>query len=226
MQYYETDSDRILKRFDIMGELRTKLSHDFETIKLQKFQNDILYINAKRKLYGQNVFGIMNMDEMCHKANKYLTMVKNKEIRKNAKCEERSFYEVLVASIQNGTGIKVKSINNIIFYNYDSVFEIDFTEDEYNLELRLSIPNIKNVKFFPTISDTLKDEDVREILFELDLRLSWIKEKTDYSTSLETIVSYPNARDKNGFIESTEKFREYLDTYAKKNIQNSSKESA
>jgi hypothetical protein len=140
--------------------------------------------------------------------------------------EERSFYEVLIASIQNGTGIKVKTINNIIFYNYDSVFEIDFTEDEYNLELRLSIPNIKNAKFFPTISDTLKEEDVQEILFELDLKLSRIKERTNYSTSLEVIVSYPNARDKNGFIESTEKFKEYLDTYATKNIQNSSKESA
>ena len=213
MQYYKTEYDTVSERFDMMSKLRDKLSKEFELLRLQKLENDILYINAKRSLYGKTVFGIMHMDEMCHKASKYLTMVKNKEIRKNAKCEEKSFYEVLIASIQNGTGIKVKSINNIIFYNYDSVFEIDFTEDEYNLELRLSIPNIKNSKFFPTIRDTLKDEDVREILFELDLRLSWIKEKTDYSTSLEIIVSYPNARDKNGFIESTEKFKEYLDRY-------------
>ena len=148
------------------------------------------------------------------KASKYLTMLKNKEIRKNAKCEERSFYDVLVASIQNGTGIKVKSIDTIIFYNYDSVFEIDLTDAEYNLNLRISIPNIKNPKFFPTISDTLKEEDVREILYELDLRLSYIKEKTQYSTSLETIVSYPTARDTNGYIEDPEKFKEYLNQFA------------
>lgn len=214
MQYYKTEYSNVLERFDMMTELRNKLSHELNLLKLQKLQNDILYINAKRKLYGQNVFGIMNMDEMCHKASKYLTMLKNKEIRKNAKCEERSFYEVLMASIENGTGIKVKSIDSIIFYNYDSVFEIDFTDAEYNLNLRVSIPNIKNPKFFPTISDTLKEEDVREILYELDLRLSYIKEKTQYSTSLEIIVSYPSARDKNGYIENPEKFKEYLDQFA------------
>lgn len=214
MQYYKTEYSNVLERFDMMTELRNKLSHELNLLKLQKLQNDILYINAKRKLYGQNVFGIMNMDEMCHKASKYLTMLKNKEIRKNAKCEERSFYEVLMASIQNGTGIKVKSIDSIIFYNHDSVFEIDFTDAEYNLNLRVSIPNIKNPKFFPTISDTLKEEDVREILYELDLRLSYIKEKTQYSTSLEIIASYPSARDKNGYIENPEKFKEYLDRFA------------
>lgn len=214
MQYYKTEYSNVLERFDMMEELRNKLSHELNLLKLQKLQNDILYINAKRKLYGKNVFGIMNMDEMCHKASKYLTMLKNKEIRKNAKCEERSFYDVLVASIQNGTGIKVKSIDTIIFYNYDSVFEIDLTDAEYNLNLRVSIPNIKNPKFFPTISDTLKEEDVREILYELDLRLSYIKEKTQYSTSLETIVSYPSARDTNGYIEDPEKFKEYLDQFA------------
>lgn len=214
MQYYKTEYNNVLERFDMMEELRNKLSHELDLLKLQKLQNDILYINAKRKLYGQNVFGIMNMDEMCHKASKYLTMLKNKEIRKNTKCEERSFYDVLVASIQNGTGIKVKSIDSIIFYNYDSVFEIDLTDAEYNLNLRVSIPNIKNPKFFPTISDTLKEEDVLEILYELDLRLSYIKEKTQYSTSLETIVSYPSARDKNGYIENPEKFKEYLDQFA------------
>ncbi|MBO7210520.1 MAG: hypothetical protein J6V44_05900 [Methanobrevibacter sp.] len=214
MQYYKTEYSNVLERFDMMEELRNKLSHELNLLKLQKLQNDILYINAKRKLYGKNVFGIMNMDEMCHKASKYLTMLKNKEIRKNAKCEERSFYDVLVASIQNGTGIKVKSIDTIIFYNYDSVFEIDLTDAEYNLNLRISIPNIKNPKFFPTISDTLKEEDVREILYELDLRLSYIKEKTQYSTSLETIVSYPTARDTNGYIEDPEKFKEYLNQFA------------
>jgi hypothetical protein len=213
MQYYKTDYDTVLGRFDMMSELRDKLSKELELLRLQKLENDILYINAKRSLYGKTVFGIMNMDEMCHKASKYLNMVKNKEIRKNAKCEERSFYEVLVASIQNGTGIKVKAITDIIFYNYDAVFEIDFEDEEYGLNLRLCIPNIKNSKFFPTIRDSLKDQDIMEILYELDLSLSYIKEKTKYSTSLENIVTYPKARNKYGIIEDTEKFKEYFDAF-------------
>lgn len=208
------DFGRTLDRYNLMKDIRKKMTAELQQLRMQKFQNDICLINAKRQLYSQNVFGIMDMDAMCTKASKYIGMVSRKEIRKNAKCEERNSYDMLKASIGSATGIEIKSIEKIVFYNYSMSFKIHFIDAKYGMKLEIIIPNIRNKAFYPSISCDIGEEYIDESIRNLNTELMHIKHETEFSMDLENIASYPECCWVKGTVCDISEFYDALDKFA------------
>jgi hypothetical protein len=95
------------------------------------------------------------------------------------------------------SGIKVKSIDDVTFWGYGWGYHIYFTDAKYGKPLRWYVPNLKASRYQAKMYygyNYGKDNtpDFVELLYDLDVKLSYVKEKTENYESLEYIASFPN----------------------------------
>jgi hypothetical protein len=187
----------IRHQYELMMELESLMKKEKERLELQMRENYVSLINRKKSLYNPWIFSFVDFDSGIKKVNEYINKLKKKEIRKNAKCEEKSYYEIMMEHIEFETGIKVKSIDDVTFWGYGWGYHIYFTDAKYGKPLRWYVPNLKASRYQAKMYygyNYGKDNtpDFVELLYDLDMKLSYVKEKTENYESLEYIASFPN----------------------------------
>lgn len=183
-------------------------------LELMASENFATLVSAKRNLYSGTVFGFSTFPEIVSDAQSWLERVSKKEVRKNAKDKQHSSYDMLIASLQNATGIEVKEITSIRMFGYDGYnYEIRFVDKEHGLRLELKVPDVRNRRFHTGLSaasECIKKGMCSSLLNDLDLRLFFIAHEDDGFVKLESICDFP------GTTDTVEEFKEYLDQFAKK----------
>lgn len=187
----------IRHQYNLMMELKEKMNKDKERLELQIRENYVLLIRRKMSLYDQWIFGFVDFDKGVKMVRTYLAKLNRKEITKRTKCEEKTYYEMLKEHMESETGIKVKSIDEIVIYGYGWGYIIYFTDAKYNKPLRWDIPNLKHERYRPNIyyptqwgKDTTPNFD--DLLDALDMKLCFVEERTEGYIGLEGIASFPN----------------------------------
>ena len=169
-----------------------------DRIEMQILENDVALIALKRRLYTCG-FSQIHIEKSCHIVYKWLQDVKAGTVKRNAKCDGKEQYKMLCALIKNDTGIEVKELTDIIFVGYEA-YKIEFEFRPLmnpKILCRLSIPNFESSHFRVSIGDgPLGNEQNKKnydsIIFDMDTELSVITKRTNWSTELDTIVSFPN----------------------------------
>lgn len=197
MDEYSIKHAEIRHQYNLMMELKTLMNEQKERLDLQIRENYVSLINRKRSLYPQWVFGFVDFNKGVRMVNSYLQKINRKEIRRNQKCEERTYHDLMCDHIKSETGIAVKSIDEVVFYGYDQAYIIYFTDEKYGKHLRWQIPNLNNPMYNPKMYYPMefgKDTtpNFENLLDDLDLRLCIVEERTETCVKLETVASFPN----------------------------------
>lgn len=187
----------IRHQYNLMMELKAKMNKEKELLELQIRENYVHLINRKRGLYQQWMFGLVDFDKGIKMVQTYLAKLNRKEITKRTKCEEKTYYDLMKEHMESETGIKVKSIDEIVIYGYSWAYNIYFTDAKYGKPLRWDIPNLKHeryrpVMYYPTTwgKDTTPNFD--NLLDDLDMKLCFVEERTEGYIGLEGIASFPD----------------------------------
>lgn len=169
-----------------------------DRIEMQTLENDVALVALKRRLYCCG-FSQLHIEKNCRIVSKWLQDVKSGAVKRNAKCEGKEQYKMLCAVIENDTGIEVKELTDIIFYGLEGYkFEFEFKPlMNPKILCRLSVPNFESSHFDASVCDNMVDYGEKKrnydnIIFDMDTELSVITKRTDWSTELETIASFPN----------------------------------
>lgn len=145
----------------------------------------------------------------------WIDRVQKKEVRKNAKDDQHSSYNMLMAAIQNTTGIEIKEITRIRMYGYEGYsYEIRFVDKEHDLKLELMVPNVKSQRFRLGIfdaKDVISKGDCESILQDFGLRLYYVSVEEASFTKVECIRDFPSdTYDINDFKKNLDEFAERL----------------
>ena len=187
----------IRHQYNLMMELKEKMNKEKELLELQIRENYVLLVRRKMCLYNQWIFGLVDFDKGIKMVQTYIAKLNRKEITKRTKCEEKSYYDLMKEHMESETGIKVKSIDEVVIYGYGWVYNIYFTDAKYCKSLRWDIPNLKHeryrpVMYYPTTwgKDTTPNFD--NLLDDLDMKLRFVEERTEGYIGLEGIASFPD----------------------------------
>lgn len=187
----------IRHQYNLMMELKEKMNHEKELLETQIRENYVLLIRRKMSLYQQWMFGLVNFDKGVKMVQTYIAKLNRKEITKRTKCEEKTYYDLMKEHMESETGIKVKSIDEIVIYGYSWGYIIYFTDAKYGKPLRWDIPNIRHERYRPRMyypiewgKDTTPDFD--NLLYDLDMKLCFVEERTEGYIGLEVIASFPD----------------------------------
>lgn len=187
----------IRHQYNLMMELKAKMTKEKELLELQIRENYVLLIRRKMALYQQWMFGLVDFDKGIKMVQTYIAKINRKEITRRTKCEEKTYYELMKEHMESETGIKVKSIDEIVIYGYSWGYIIYFTDAKYNKPLRWDIPNLKHERYRPVMyypitwgKDTTPNFD--NLLDDLDMKLCFVEERTEGYIGLEGIASFPD----------------------------------
>lgn len=208
-----TDNERT-RLYEQAGHAYGEIQKQLGFLKLMEAENFMTLVDAKRSLYSGTVFGFGTFDEIVRDSQSWIERVQKKEVRKNAKDDQHSSYNMLMTGIESATGIKIKEITRIRMYGYESYnYEIRFVDKEYGLKLELIIPNVKSPRFRLGIfnaKDTIAKETCASILQDLELRLCYIAVEEENFTKLEHIRNFPSD------TYDISDFKTYLDEFAER----------
>lgn len=212
-EWYEADKERT-RLYEQAGHAYGEIQKQLGFLKLMEAENFVTLVNAKRSLYSATSFGFGTFDEIVRDSQSWIERVQKKEVRKNAKDDQHSSYNMLVSAIKLMTGIEVKDITRIRIYGYESYnYEIRFVDKEYGLKLELMIPNVKSPRFRLGIfdaKDAIAKETCASILQDLELRLYYISVEEENFTKVEHIRNFPSD------TYDISDFRKYLDEFAER----------
>lgn len=216
---FDGPEDIRVAKFEVYNQLiNNSLYLEKEQLRINslKTQNDISLINYKKTLYSDTLIGINPMVSLCEGANRWLSKLEKKEVRKNAKNDDdKASYQMVVNTIEMATGIKVKEITKIIFYGYKWCICIYFIDKKYGMKLRLDIPNLRCVeRFSPSICNVVNFDEyhnISDILKNLETVLYFVKKDIDCLVELDGICSFP------GIVKNLEDFESMLDKYCEEN---------
>lgn len=187
----------IRHQYNLMMELKEKMQKEKELLELQIRENYVHLINRKRSLYDRWIFGLVDFDKGIKTVQTYIAKINRKEITRRTKCEEKTYYELMKEHMESETGIKVKSIDEVVIYGYGWGYIIYFTDAKYNKPLRWDIPNLKHERYRPAMyyptqwgKDTTPNFD--NLLDDLDMKLCFVEERTEGYIGLEGIASFPD----------------------------------
>jgi hypothetical protein len=187
----------IRHQYNLMMELKAKMTKEKELLELQIRENYVLLIRRKMALYQQWMFGLVDFDKGIKMVQTYITKLNRKEITRRTKCEEKTYYELMKEHMESETGIKVKSIDEVVIYGYSWGYIIYFTDAKYNKPLRWYVPNLKHERYRPVMyypitwgKDTTPNFD--NLLDALDTKLCFVEERTEGYIGLEGIASFPD----------------------------------
>ena len=197
MDEFTLQKAEIRHQYNLMMELKEKMRKEKELLELQIRENYVHLINRKRGLYQQWIFGFVDFDKSIKMVQAYIAKVNRKEITKRTKCEEKTYYDLMKEHMESETGIKVKSIDEIVIIGYNLGYNIYFTDAKYSKPLRWYIPDLKHKRYQPAMyyptewgKDTTPNFD--NLLDDLEMKLSFVEERTEGFISLEGIASFPN----------------------------------
>ncbi len=183
-------------QYKLMMELKDLYNKEKKRLELQIRENYVALLRRKKSLYNQWIFGLVDFDKGITMVNEYIEKVRRKEITKRTKCEEKTYYDLMLEHMESETGIKVKSIDEIVFYGYRWAYYIYFTEANTGKQFRWSIPNLKHERYdgqfyYPTNwgKDTTPDFD--GMLDDLEMKLSLVKERKEHFINLECVATFP-----------------------------------
>lgn len=108
----------IRHQYNLMMELKEKMTKEKELLELQIRENYGLLIRRKMALYQQWIFGFVDFDKSIKMVQTYIQKLNSKEITRRTKCEEKTYYDLMKEHMESETGIKVKSIDEVIIYGY------------------------------------------------------------------------------------------------------------
>lgn len=201
----------IRHQYNLMMELKTKMNKEKELLEMQIRENYVHLINRKRGLYLHWMFGFIDFDKGIKMVQTYIAKLNRKEITKRTKCEEKTYYDLMKEHMESETGIKVKSIDEVVIYGYSWGYIIYFTDAKYGKPLRWDIPNVRHERYRPAMyypiewgKDTTPNFD--NLLDDLDTKLCFVEERTEGYISLEGIASFPDGIQK--FEDFGKKFEE------------------
>ena len=187
----------IRHQYNLMMELKEKMNKEKELLEIQIRENYVHLINRKRGLYPQWMFGLVDFDKGIKMVQTYIAKLNRKEITKRTKCEEKSYYDLMKEHMESETGIKVKSIDEIVIYGYSWGYIIYFTDAKYGKPLRWYVPNVKHERYRPVMyysiswgKDTTPNFD--NLLDDLEMKLCFVEERTEGYIGLEVIASFPD----------------------------------
>ena len=187
----------IRHQYNLMMELKEKMNKEKELLELQIRENYVHLISRKKSLYQQWMFGLVDFDKGIKMVQTYIAKLNRKEITKRTKCEEKTYYDLMKEHMESETGIKVNSIDEIVIYGYSWGYIIYFTDAKYNKPLRWYIPNVRHERYQPAMyypiawgKDTTPDFD--NLLYDLDMKLCFVEERTEGYIGLEGIASFPD----------------------------------
>lgn len=187
----------IRHQYNLMMELKEKMTKEKELLELQIRENYVHLINRKRGLYQQWMFGLVDFDKGIKMVRTYIAKLNRKEITKRTKCEEKTYYDLMKEHIESETGVAVKSIDEIVIYAYGWGYCIYFTDAKYGKPLRWDIPNLKHERYRPVMyyptewgKDTTPNFD--NLLDDLEMKLYFVEERTEGYIGLEGIASFPD----------------------------------
>lgn len=186
----------IRHQYNLMMELKEKMNKEKELLELQIRENYVLLIRRKMALYQQWMFGLVDFDKGIKMVQTYLAKLNRKEITRREKCEEKSYYDTMKEHMESETGIKVKSIDEVVIYGYSWGYIIYFTDAKYGKPLRWYIPNLKHERYRPVMyyptewgKDTTPNFD--NLLDDLETKLYFVEKRTEGYIGLEGITSFP-----------------------------------
>lgn len=112
----------IRHQYNLMMELKEKMNKEKELLELQIRENYMHLINRKKSLYQQWMFGFVDFDKGIKMVQTYIAKLNRNEITKRTKCEEKSYYDTMKEHMESETGIKVKSIDEIVIHDFNQEF--------------------------------------------------------------------------------------------------------
>ena len=187
----------IRHQYNLMMELKEKMNKEKELLELQIRENYVHLISRKKSLYQQWMFGFVNFDKGIKMVQTYIAKLNRKEITKHTKCEEKTYYDLMKEHMESETGIKVKSIDEIVIYGYSWGYIIYFTDAKYGKPLRWDIPNVRHERYRPAMyypiewgKDTTPNFD--NLIDDLDTKLCFVEKRTEGYIGLEGIASFPD----------------------------------
>lgn len=208
-----TDNERT-RLYEQAGQAYGEIQKRLGFLKLMEAENFMTLVNAKRSLYSATSFGFGIFDEIVRDSQSWIERVQKKEVRKNAKDDQHSSYNMLVGAIELMTGIEIKEITRIRMYGYESYnYEIRFVDKEHGLKLEFIVPNVKSSRFRLGIfdaKDAIAKERCASILQDLELRLCYIAVEEENYTKLEHIRNFPSD------TYDISDFKKYLDEFAER----------
>lgn len=211
---FENTEDERKKLYEQAGQAYGEIEKKIELLKLMEAENFMTLVNAKRELYSGTVFGFGTFNEIVRDSQSWIERVQKKEVRKNAKDDQHSSYNMLMTGIENATGIKIKEITRIRMYGYESYnYEILFVDKEHGLKLELIVPNVKSKRFRLGIfgaREAISKETCSSILQDLELRLCYVAIEEESYTKLEHIRFFPSD------TYDISDFKTYLDEFAER----------
>lgn len=194
-EWHETNKERT-QLYENASKAMSDIRRQQEFLRLMEAENFGTLVNAKRSLYYDTSFGFGTFDEIVRDSQSWIERVQKKEVRKNAKDDQHSSYNMLVTSIKLMTGIEVKDIIRIRMYGYERyAYEIRFVDKEHGLKLELMIPNVKSQRFHLGIfaaKDAIAKELCASVLNDLELRLDYISVEEENFTKVEHIRNFPS----------------------------------
>lgn len=187
----------IRHQYNLMMDLKAKMDKEKELLELQIRENYAHLISRKKSLYQQWMFGLVDFDKGIKIVQTYIAKVNRKEITKREKCEEKTYYDLMKEHMESETGIKVKSIDEIVIYGYSWGYFIYFTDAKYGKPLRWYVPNVRHERYQPRMyypitwgKNTTPDFD--SLLDDLDMKLCFVEKRTESYIGLEGIASFPD----------------------------------
>lgn len=208
-----TDNERT-RLYEQAGHAYGEIQKQLGFLNLMEAENFMTLVNAKRELYSGTVFGFGTFDGIVKDAQGWVERVQKKEVRKNAKDDQHSSYNMLMTGIENATGIKIKEITRIRMYGYERyAYETRFVDKEHGLKLELIVPNVKSSVFRLGIfnaRDAIAKERCASILQDLELWLHYISVEEENFTKVERIRSFPSD------TYDISDFKKHLDEFAER----------